>query len=282
MRLKILMSAAMLAATAASANAAVVVEQFDTPTLNPAWTLADEPGNYATGGGFHPSDTFYGLTNANFEQIKGETYGNLRTSLGPIGAADTARVDAKIMMRQYGVGRWSPGVAIYFDNNNWMQLREAYSGGEAGWVRQGAVNGDLWTYDAQDVAGADMRFIYAIAGIELTPTQILFYGTPVGTDHTPVTPATMDSVMQLIPEFTMPRPASFTGNAYAIVGKAFGSSIYGMNNPFLTNNGSGFLDPADLTLYDFTRVTTSDVPEPAGLSLAVFAAGGALVRRRVR
>gem|GEM_PF-4613809 len=254
MNAKVLSCVAVTSATILSAHADVFIDEFSGASLNPLWTLADAPENYAAGGGF-------GLVagKAKFQQIKAETYGNLRIPIGILDGDDTARVDASQRMEQFNTGRWSPGVAIYFGNDNWIQLRHAYENGQEGWVRQGVVEGNQ--VDLGDNPAADMRFLFGIASVELTPTQIKFYGTPVGSDHSTATSDQIDSLVQLIPELTMARPASFTGQAHAIIGKGYGFSGFNMNSPFLTNSTGGYLDPAD-NYIDFARVTGITLPAP--------------------
>jgi len=268
MNAKFLCSVLALAAVTTSASAVVTIDEFNGAGLDTnLWTLSDAAGNYGPGGGF-------GMVagQAKFQQIKGENYGNIRTSLGNIGAGDTVRADAKMRLEQYGAGRWTQGVAIYFNNNNWVQLREAYSGGEAGWVRQEVINGTLG--GASSAGGGDMRYYHVIAGVELTPTQIRFYGSPVGVDKSGVTSGNIDTNVSLLSDLTLPRPASFTGQGYAIIGKGFGGA-FGLNNLYLNNNGGSFLDPAD-TYIDFARINA--VPEPVGMGL--LAIGSAWLMRR--
>jgi hypothetical protein len=257
---------AAVSAMTLAASAGVVVDDFNGATLNPMWTLSDAPGNYGSGGGFAVVGG-----KATFQNIDGGAYGNIRTSLGTVGASDTVRVDANMRQDDWNNGRWTQGVTLYFDANNWIELREAASNGDQGWSRQGMVNGgNYWDQDVHSTTQGEMRWTYVIGGVELTPTQILFYGSPVAVDNTGVSADDIDTHVGVISEFTMARPASFTGPAYAIIGKvsAFGSNTNNVTGTFANN------------YIDWARITTPEVPEPA--SLGLMALGSLVMLRRSR
>lgn len=258
------------ASFAGSANAWVVTDEFNGSTLNPIWTVGDTPTSYNTGGGA-------GLSGGGYYQIvnsKLEGASNIRASLGTVGVSDTVRIDAIARTDQYGNGRWSNQVVLYFDNEHWMGLRLGYSGGEAGIYRQGMIAGNnFWDQDGAG-PGWNLQWNAVIAGIELTPTEIRFYTSAPNTDHSSTTD--IDANVSLIPALTMARPSGFSGQAYAILGKGFAWS--NAHDPYLVNNGSTSVSDAANYIW-FARLT--GVPEPSSLGLLTLG-GAALIRRRSR
>ena len=277
MQAKLLIGATALAAIAAAANATVVTDTFDGTTLNPMWTLQDSPGNYAAPGGGFTVGGGYGV----FDNIYTEAYGNIKT---PLDASGNARVDAVMRTNHAYTANWNMGVSIYFDNNNWAGLRIGTAGGQYGWVKNSVING-VAASQTSNVINTDLRFWFLIGGVELTDTEVRFWGSQIqpAADHYGET--NIDPSMSLLSELTIPRPASFTGSAKAIIGKGYSYDPYGYTNPDLANNASGYNDPLNTYGYpapeyiDFARITT-EVPEPASLGLLVLSGAAALPRRR--
>ncbi len=278
MQAKLLIGMTMLAAVAAAANATVITDTFDGSSLNPMWTVQDNPANYGAGGGF----VFDGANGrAEFRDIYTEAYGNIKT---PIDASGTARVDAVMRTNHAYTANWNMGVSIYFDNNNWAGLRIGTAGGQYGWVKNSVING-VAASQTSNVINTDLRFWFLIGGVELTDTEVRFWGSQIqpAADHYGET--NIDPSMSLLSELTIPRPASFTGSAKAIIGKGYSYDPYGYTNPDLANNASGYNDPLNTYGYpapeyiDFARITT-EVPEPASLGLLVLSGAAALSRRR--
>lgn len=271
MKARFLIGTLAVMAMTACANAWVITDEFNGTTLDPMWTVGDKAGSYNAGGGAGLAGSGYYLIHNTM--VEGAS--NIRASLGNVGASDTARVDAVLRTDQYGNGRWSNQAVIYFDNENWIGMRLGYSGGEAGFYRQGVVNGDIYSNDGAGPAW-NLNWYFTIISIELTPTEIRFYTSAANTDH--INTTDIDSNVTMVPSLTMPRPASFTGDAYAILGKGFAYSNSG-HDPFLVNNGSTFVTDSD-NYIAFARLSV--VPEPSCLGLLVLGCGAALTRRRIR
>lgn len=256
---------------AGSVNAWVITDEFNGSTLNTSvWTVGDTAGSYNTGGGASLSGAgYYQIVNSFVEGAS-----NIRASLGNAGPSDSVRVDGIIRTDQFNNGRWSNQVALYFDNKNWVSLRLAYENGGKGVIRQGmAGGGNFWDLDMQG-PNWDLQWWFVALGVELTPTKIKFYASAPSTDHGSTTD--IDANVTVLPLLEMNRPAGFTGQAYAILGKGFAWA--NSQDPFLVNNGTTSV--TDSTNYiTFARLT--GVPEPSSLG-ALALGGAALIRRRSR
>ena len=256
MKSRLFIGALAISAMGVAANAATITDDFSGTTLNPMWQVNDNASSYNTGGGAGLSGSGYYLIHNSY--VEGAS--NISTSMGNLGAGDTARLDGIVRTDQFNDGRWSNQVVIYFDNENWVGLRLAYENGKAGYERQGAVNG---VYSALDgtVATGNIQWAFNILGVELTPTNIIFYGSTIGTDHSGDTD--IDGHSSLLA--TVARPASFQGQAYAILGKGFAAN--NLDPAFLNHNGGSTVSDTD-NYIDYARIITPDpVPEPATLGL---------------
>jgi hypothetical protein len=274
MNAKLLVGALALSMTAASANALLITDDFNGASLDTSlWTVEENANSYSSGGGAAQVGGAYVIHKSNVEGAS-----NIRANLGNVSASDTVRVDAVMLNHyHYGDGRWSPQVAIYFDNEHWVSLRLAYAGGESGFKRQGVAGG---TYSDLDGAGPTWATEgwNVIMGVEMTPTEIRFYTSAPNTDWPNETD--MDSHVSLNPTMTIARPAGFTGQAYAILGKGFGYRN-GVDSPFLNNSGSvteWTNDAAGDTKISFARLSV--VPEPASLGLLMLGGASMLGGRR--
>jgi len=263
MHAKTLVCIVATSAAVLSVNADVFTDEFNGVTLNPRWTVGDNADSYFPGGGASlTGDGKYQIVNSKIEGAS-----NIRASLGMVTAADSVRADAIVRTDQFNSGRWSNQVAIYFNNENWMSLRLGYNNGESGFLRQGMVSGtNYWDHDAQGPTGT-IQWSHNILGVELTATQIKFYSSAVGGDFTDTTD--IDANVSLIPSLTMARPASFTGEAFAIIGKGFATSNA---HPAYLNNSGGSTgsSPQGNNYISFARLTGIT---PAGPGWAINASG---------
>jgi hypothetical protein len=166
-------------------------------------------------------------------------------------------------------------VVIYFNNENWVGLRLAYENGATGFYRQGAVNGVYSALDGPAVASGNVQWAHNILGVQLTPTNINFYGSTIGNDYTNET--NIDANVTLLA--SVARPASFQGQAYAILGKGFAAS--NLDPAYLNHNGGATVGNAD-NYISYARIITPDpVPEPTTLGLLALV-GLPLLSRRGR
>jgi hypothetical protein len=270
MGMKMLAGLALSAIFTANVGAAVVTDDFSGPSLDTSlWTVGDNAGSYNTGGSAYQSGGLYTLENT---MVEGAS--NIRASLGNVGANDTVRVDAIVYTGQYGNGRWSMKTALYFDNENWIGLKLGYSGGEDGVDRIGMISGGTYTdLDANATSNWSLPWNFVILSVELTPTEVRFYSSAPGTSHGGATD--IDANVQLLPLMTIPRPASYTGNAYAVIGKGYANASG--HGAYLNHNGSTSVSDAN-NYITYARLTL--VPEPASLGLLVAGALSLMGRRR--
>ena len=177
------------------------------------------------------------------------------------------RLDSSFFQGAYGGGleHWGMGVGIYFDTNNMISLKRIRGAG--GGLMVYKKEAGAWSVN-HIFPGYGFDTSWAMHGIELTPTQIKFYSSPVGTDtfgYDFDTEMTMD-----LSGATMSRPASFTGNATLLVGKGHdhvGGDPWDVKSDLLSPK-SNFIDA--------TRVTV--VPEPT--TMLLLGLGGLALRRR--
>jgi len=268
MKGKLLIGALAVSALGLAANAATVTDDFSGATLNPMWQVNDNATSYNTGGGAGLNGSgIYLIHNTHLEGAS-----NISTPMGNLGAGDTARVDGILRTDQFNAGRYSNQVAIWFSNENWVSLRLSYENGTTGYIRQGVVNGAPYSLDGV-VAAGNPQWYFLILGVQLTPTSINFYGSPIGTDKSGVTD--IDGNSSLLA--TVARPASFTGQAHAILGKGYATS--NSVAPYLNSDGNLAIVDSD-NYIDYARIITPDaVPEPATLGLLAMVGLPVLLKR---
>lgn len=255
--------AGMLAVSAMSASAVVITDTFDNGPLNPMWVLDDEAASYSGGGFTIPGDGI-----ARFNNVGNYAFAHIQTA-SPIDTTGGIRADAVMRQDHYPVSTWGMGVTIYFDADNWVSLRQGAAGGQSGWLRYGFDAGT--SFYADSVVGGDLRVYFINGGVELTPTQIKFYTSPIGVDQYGVTGVAPTEIADL----AMARPSGFTGNALVIFGKGY-TDPPGYPNPDLDNSlGSDNFGFAGI---DYARIEY--VPEPATMGL--IGLGALALRRRSR
>lgn len=275
MKGKLFIGTLAVSAMTVAANAATVTDDFSGTTLNAMWQVNDSAGSYNTGGGAALNGS--GEYMIHYPYAEGAS--NISTSMGTIGASDSARLDANVRSEQYNAGRWSNEVAIWFDNENWVGLRPTNEGGLNGYGSQGVQGGTQWTMDTAYPMPSEMRWRHVFVGIELTPTLIKFYATPIVSGSEDMTGVTdVDSNVTLLGSIA--RPASFVGQAYAIVGKGY---AYSNGSPAYLNNNGGTTVVNNDNYIDYVRIITPDpVPEPTAMGLLAVAGLSALGRRHRR
>jgi len=259
--------AAALLALPMAATAVVVEDTMDGP-LNSMWTLDQSPTAYASGGGFVIGG---GDGIARFNSSGNATYAHLQTSI--VVPAGGARVDSIARQDNYPIASFGMGVAIYFDHDNFIAIKQGAAGDQQGWLRYGFVNG-VNVYQTLE-AGPLLRSYFLVSGVELTATQINFYGSSINplADHYGKTGATALATEHLLG--TMARPASFVGNALVIVGLGYESDAsYALNPDFDNDIGS---DAWAFAGIDYVRIET--IPEPATICLLLGGAFGLLRRK---
>lgn len=260
-------------ASASTWAATVIVDDFSGSVLDPMWTVDDEPGNYAAGGGFAKA-----ANHVRFNSIYIESYGHLETS---VDTSNGVRVDAIMRQDHYPTSTWGMGAGIYFDEDNWVSIKQGAAGGQNGWMRDVMVDGTLSS--AMSNAVNTLRVYWLIQGLELTDTEMIFYGSSITpmVDHFGQTD--IDGNVSELTEFRMPKPASFTGTATVILGKGFTGRTYSGGtlwpNPDFDNNLSSTLTSPYFAGIDLARITI--VPEPLTCILMLTGVP-VLLRRRCR
>jgi hypothetical protein len=270
MKAKVLFSMVAVAAFAAvPARGVVITDDFTTTDLatNGLWVLDDEAASYGAGGGFVLDGTY-----ARFNNVGNYAYAHLESAT----TYDTTggiRVDAIMRQDNSPVSTWGMSITIYYDADNWVSLKQGAAGGQSGWLRYGFENGNSFytTLPQSPTAPPDVRGYFANGGVELTASQILFYSSPAGVDQSGVT----TPAPNLIGDFTMTRPAGFTGDALVILGKGY-TDPPGYPNPNLDNSVAS--DNFAFSGIDWARIEY--VPEPA--SLGLLAIGGLAMSARSR
>ena len=250
---------AVPSALAGLANADVFVDDFSEATLNPMWTLDDQPESYFTepgyNGGFHMQPE---ASIARFDFVGNNAYAHIESAT----TYDTTggiRTDAILRQDTYPVQTWGMGVAIYFDANNYVALKQSSAGGANGWLKHLNVNGSFTQQTGNTIK--DLRQAWIIGGIELTATQIKFYGSQISpniVDKYGVTD--IDANVSEIPEFTIAKPASFTGNATIIIGKGF-TLLPSYPGPDFNNSVGS--DDYSFAGIDYARIITSGTTAPS-------------------
>jgi len=251
-----------------SASAAVVIDELNGTSLNPMWTLHDSPSNHSSGGVTHPDGYLV------FSNLYTNAYGHIDTS---VNTTNGVRVDAITRADGGPITNWGIGTTIYFDANNWVSMRQTQAGGQNGYTAYIMSNGNYSGLVTNDHA-VPLGWWLSL-GVELTATQIKFYGSPlVGIgDHFGET--NIDANTIPFPELTMTRPANFTGNATVIIGKGYTNVGAGYSNTFFDNN-SETLGDAAVAGIDYVRIITDTVPEPTGFGLIAVSLSGLFHRRR--
>jgi hypothetical protein len=264
----------VLLGIAASSNAAVILDDFTSTTLDPMWTLDDSPGSYAGGGGFSLDGSY-----ARFNTILANGYGHLQT---PVNTSGTARVDAIMRQDNYaGEDRWGIGSGFYFDADNWASMKLNSVGSVFGWVVTAMVGGTL-TEIPMMTGSVGNRADFQIGGVELTATEVKFWGSNVP----PIPPGKYETngvgvFIGIDPtvKHTIPRPASFGASGLAIIGKGFTGA--GATNPDFDNIGPAGGEAAFVGI-NVVRITTNPIPEPMSLGLLVIGLGSMLMARGSR
>lgn len=147
------------------------------------------------------------------------------------------RVDAIMRQDGYPISTWGMGVIIYYDEDNWVGIKQGAAGGQQGWLRQGFVNGvDIGVVKS---GPSLLRQYSLISGVELTDTQIKFWGSSIDPleDHFG-DGEYIDYYVNEITDLTMSRPAEFTGDAVIIIGKGY-TALPTYPNPDMDNSVSG-------------------------------------------
>lgn len=235
-----------------------VTDDFSGATLNPLWVVDDHIDNYASGGGFVKA-----ADHLRFNSIFSGAYGHIETS---VPAFDTLRIDAVLRQDHYPTSTWGMGVGIYFDEGNWVSLKQGAAGGQNGWMADVMVDGVLNSTMGNVVY--TLRVVWLIQGVELTETEIIFYGSPIccPTPADQFDQTDIDGNVSEIAEFRMSRPTSFTGPATVIIGKGFTGQTYPggtlWSNPDFDNNISTSLDGAGFAGIDFARLTYNEITGP--------------------
>lgn len=270
MGMKMLAGMALSAIFTANVGAIVITDDFSGPSLNTSlWTVVENANSYSEGGGAFQSGGLYTINASKVGAASG-----IRASLGNVTATDNVRVDAIVRTDQHNNGRWSMKTAIYFDNENWIGLKLGYSNGEDGLDRQGMKTGaNYWDLDLNGDDGWATQWSYIILSVELTATEVRFYASPQGQSF--MNNTNIDGNVSLLPLLTMARPASYVGEAYAFIGKGYGTS--NAASPFLNTNNSP-TDSASASYIDYARLTL--VPEPASLGMLAVGALSLMGRRR--
>ena len=247
MKTKLIIASMIFVSLISPLYGAVVEDTFSTGPLNPMWTLDQSPTAYASGGGF----TIPGDGIARFNSSGNATYAHLEASI--VVPAGGARVDSIARQDNYPIASFGMGVAIYFDHDNFIAIKQGAAGDQQGWLRYGFVNG-VNVYQTLE-AGPLLRSYFLVSGVELTATQINFYGSSINplADHYGKTGATALATEHLLG--TMARPASFVGNALVIVGLGYESDAsYALNPDFNNDIGS---DAWAFAGIDYVRIETA-------------------------
>jgi hypothetical protein len=217
------------------------IDTLDGATLDARWTRDDQPGSYDTGGGAVMNGTMLRLNS-----VFANAYAHIQT---PLGAASGFRADAVMRQDHYPVATWGMSLTVYYDANNWIAIRQGAAGGQNGWLRDVMDNGNITEVVGTTVSS--LRVFFAISGIEITGSQIYCYGSTISPQMDQSGQTNIEANSALIPEFTMARPAGFTGNALLIVGK--GTTQSGYPNPDFDNN-AGSLGSSAFAGIDYVRV----------------------------
>jgi hypothetical protein len=218
-----------LALTASTSVAGVFIDDFTATELDPRWTLNDSVDSYDTpAGGGHSLDGSY----VRFDKMYQHGFAHIQT---PVDTSEGIRVDAIIRTDNYNAVDWGIGASIYYDDGNWAGIRLIGENGEGvydGWMSSVMSNGVLTStfLHTEDKA---YLFDFRIGGVELTDTEIKFYGTdtwpnvPPGKYETNGKADLIDTDTVLL--HTTAKPSTFTGEALAIIGKGFSGSVGGMD-----------------------------------------------------
>lgn len=258
---------AMLVLPMTARATTVIVDTFD-GALNPMWQVDDEPASYGAGGGYLKA-----ADHIRFNSVAINSYAHIETA-NTVDTTAGIRADAIMRQDHYPVSTWGMGVSIYFDQGNWVSIKQGAAGNQNGWMKQGQLNGVY--FDGYSTAVNTLRTIFLISGLELTDTQIKFYGSSITpmVDHYGVTD--IDPQMTELTELTMARPTGFTGQAKVIIGKGYSTptsySYPDFDNSAGTPGGFAFAG------IDYARIIV--IPEPATICLLIGGAG-ALLRRRI-
>lgn len=217
-----------------SANCAISTitreDDFSVTALPAFWTLDDAPESYS-GGGFVIGS---GDGIARFNNVGNYAYAHIQTA-SQLDTTYGIRVDAIMRQDHYPTSTWGMGITIYYDSQNWISIKQGAAGGQNGWMKDIMLNGVRSSQMSGTVV--TLRQIFLISGIEITDTQVKFYGSSINPleDHYLDGPY-IDYYVSEITEFTMSRPAEFTGEALIIVGKGYTGSGY--PNPDFDNSDS--------------------------------------------
>lgn len=248
----VLMAAVLcMTATVLAVDPVVIVDDFSGIDLDPMWTVDDHPDNYDAGGEFVKA-----ADHVRFNNIFIEAYGHIETT---VDYTSNIRVDAIMRQDHYPTSTWGMGAGIYFDEDNWVSLKQGAAGGQNGWMADVMADGVLNSTMGNVIY--TLRVYWLIHGVELTDTEIIFYGSsiccPTPTDQFGQTD--IDGNVSELTELRVSRPASFTGPATVIIGKGFTGQTYPggtlWSNPDFDNNLSENLTSPYFAGIDLVRIT---------------------------
>jgi hypothetical protein len=230
----------LVAATAQAATRNVTrYDDFSAPGVPSFWVLDIDPLAFPTSDPNFPTPgVAFTDGTLRFNNVGNNAYAHLE-SAAKVETTGPLRVDAIMRQAQYSsIQSWGMCVAIYWDVNNSVAIKQCDAGGAYGWARYLLNNGTMTQLFGNVMAG--LSGFWIISGIELTPTQIIFYGSSISPwlDQFGVTD--IDANVTEITEFRMARPATFTGPATIIVGKGYGNpnASYAKNPDFDNSIGS--------------------------------------------
>ena len=213
------------------------IDDFSDASLRTFWTVDDDPCSYDAGGGFAKA-----AGHIRFNSVGNNAYAHIE-STDTLDTTHGFRVDSIMRSDLYGTSTYNMGVSIYYNPNNWISLKIGSAGGQYGWMKQGLANGVMEYAMSND--SASCQWYWLIGGVEITDTQVKFYGSSIDplVDHGEETD--IDGSVSELTELAFARPAGFTGPATVIVGKGYTNPgvTYAPNPDFdnsLTSTSYGF------------------------------------------
>ena len=232
-------------------------ENFPGPELPLFWTLDDAPESYNPDPEAVPTPgPLFSAGNLRFEGVGNYSYAHIQTTK-KLDTSHGMRVDAIMRQDHWPTSTWGMGVTVYYDESNWISIKQGAAGGQEGWMMQGFVDGTS-VYQMGNTSQT-LRTQSLISGIELTETQIIFRATDLdllGYGYSGMG-AFIDYYegigdYKVVSELTLTRPAGFTGEATIIIGKGY-TAPPTYPNPHFDNQG-----PADthyaVAIIDYVRI----------------------------